>query len=434
MFAVSAAFAAPFVDLLGQEIMGFHFYGDSSWGKSTLVNVACSVYGNPTDYKKAWRATDNGMESLAAAHSDMLLGLDEINQFDPRKLGDAIYMLGNGSGKTRANDRGGARDDLYRWCLVFLSNGEKTLEQYTGEAGKTQTAGMEMRFLEIRATLQESEEDIKRMGVFNNPHNFEGGAALSEHLKGMMTKYHGTAFPAFINALVQKLENDTRDKFIKEMLAHMDTFRKKHITDKASGQVKRAALKFGLVAWAGEYATLWGITGWRQGQAYTAASQCFKSWLSARGTEGNFEEMQMLEHVRHTISKYGESHFKRWDISTNEKNAVVDSHAPITLESWGYRRELTDKNALDGDSSDVEYYVSPEAFKKDLCKGFDPNRVARLLRDSEILILTPSDIKEGRLTTKARLPRMGNKPTAIYRIRSSKLFSENDPAEEVFFK
>lgn len=434
LFAVSAAFSAPLVELLGQETMGFHFYGDSSWGKSTLLNMACSVFGNPDDYKKAWRSTDNGMEGLAQSHSEMLLALDEINQFDPRKLGDAVYMLGNGTGKTRANDRGGARDDLHRWRFTFLSNGEKTLEQYMGEADKKQTAGMEMRFLEIRATMHEAEADIKRMGVFNNPHDLMGGAALSERLKGTMAQYHGTAFPAFINALVNELEGDKRKDFIAKMLARMNKFKQAHLTENASGQAHRAAIKFGLVAWAGECATHWNITGWREGDAFRAASSCFKSWLAARGSDGNFEEKQMLDHIRYTLQKFQESRFKRWDEPQlgKENDTVIDSHVPITAESWGFRKEIIDKNVLEGDSSDIDFYVLPEAFKKDLCKGFDAGRIARILRDLGALILTDSDKKAGSLTTKAKLPRMGSENKRVYRIRNSLLFGGGDEVGEFF--
>jgi len=429
LFAVSAAFSAPLVDLLGVETMGFHFYGDSSWGKSTLLNIACSVFGKPDDYKKAWRSTDNGMESLAASHSEMLLALDEINQFDPRKLGDAVYMLGNGSGKTRANDRGGARDDKHQWRFTFLSNGEKTLEQYMGEAGKTQTAGMEMRFLEIRATLHESEADIKRMGVFNNPHGLMGGAALSELLKGTMAQYHGTAFPAFLNALVRELKGDKKGQFIAAMLSRLDKFRKEHLNENASGQVHRAAVKFALVAWAGELATHWNITGWQQGQAKIAASICFKNWLRARGGDGNFEEKQMLEHVRQQFSKYSESRFKRWDEPIDSKNSVIDSHVPITAECWGFRRESSSKDYLDGNSSDVIFYVFKEAFKNDICKGFDHNRIAKMLRSFNALQPTSSSDGKERMDRKEKLPRMGDKRIWCYKITLSALFADTDDQE-----
>ena len=51
---------------LSENVGFFHFYGDSSLGKSTLMNVACSVYGKPSEFKGSWRTTDNALEDTAA--------------------------------------------------------------------------------------------------------------------------------------------------------------------------------------------------------------------------------------------------------------------------------------------------------------------------------------------------------------------------------
>lgn len=429
LFAVSAAFSAPLVELLGQETMGFHFFGDSSCGKSTLLEMACSVFGRPSDYKKSWRTTSNGLESLAASHSEMLLALDEINQMDGRQVGEVVYMLGNGLGKTRANDRGGARDDMHRWRFTFLSNGEKTLEQYMGEAGKKQTAGQEQRFLEIRATLHDSETDIKHMGVFNNSHGMEGGAELSRLIKGTMAQYHGTAFPAFLTAMVRELDEDGLGKFIVTMLERLKKFKSTRLTKSAIGQLDRAADKFALVGWAGELATDWGITGWQQGQAISAAATCFSSWLRTRGGDGNFEEKQMIEHVRQQFTKYGESRFKRWDEPEESKHTVIDSHVPVTAECWGYRRELRTKDYLEGDSSEVVFYVFKDAFKNDICKGFDHNRIAKMLRTSGALQPTIEGNGKERMDRKEKLPRMGNKRVWCYKITLSALMAESEDSE-----
>jgi len=134
-FAVCIAFAGPLLHLLGQESGGFHFHGVSSSGKSTTGRVACSVYGPPA-FERSWRSTDNALESIAAAHSDGLLVLDEISQCDGRIVGETVYMLGNGTGKARANDRGQAGRQVQEWRLLFLSSGEYTLAQHMAEAHK----------------------------------------------------------------------------------------------------------------------------------------------------------------------------------------------------------------------------------------------------------------------------------------------------------
>src|SRR5690606_18906148 len=85
---LDAAGARPLLILRGSETCGFHFVGDSSLGKSTLLKVAASVYGAPAHYPRTWRATDNALEATAAAHSDCLLLLDEVGQMEPRIVGE----------------------------------------------------------------------------------------------------------------------------------------------------------------------------------------------------------------------------------------------------------------------------------------------------------------------------------------------------------
>ena len=87
VFAISTAFAAPLLELLGEESGGFHLRGGSSMGKTTALNVAASVWGNPKRYPRLWRATANGLEGLAALHNDGLLILDELSQADPSAAG-----------------------------------------------------------------------------------------------------------------------------------------------------------------------------------------------------------------------------------------------------------------------------------------------------------------------------------------------------------
>jgi putative DNA primase/helicase len=108
-FAASCAFAGPLLAwAAGTDGGGFHLVGDSSCGKTTALRVAASVWGG-RDYLQRWRATDNGIEAMAAQHSDGLLCLDELAQLDPKVAGESAYMLANGQGKSRAG-RTGARD------------------------------------------------------------------------------------------------------------------------------------------------------------------------------------------------------------------------------------------------------------------------------------------------------------------------------------
>lgn len=195
-FVVGVAFAGPLLHMLGHESGGFHLYGDSSGGKTTHLQVAASIYGGPR-LVRSWRSTDNALESIAAAHSDGLLVLDEIGMCDPRIIGETVYMLGNGTGKARANDRGQAGRQVQEWRLLFLSTGEKTLAQHMAEANKELKAGMEVRMLAVPADAS------KGLGMFDALNGFEDAATLADALKARVAKYYGTPLTAFLTALCE---------------------------------------------------------------------------------------------------------------------------------------------------------------------------------------------------------------------------------------
>lgn len=413
-FAVSAAFAAPLLDVLGIESTGFHYVGDSSLGKSTLLKVAASVCGEPSAYLRNWRATDNALEAMASAYSGLVLILDEIGQCDPRIVGETIYMLGNGEGKSRANDRGGARDTQHSWRLVFLSSGEKSLEQHMGEANKRPQAGMELRFLAIPACLHASEEDRKQFGIYNELHRHLSGAALSDYLLRECGKYHGTALIAFLEKLC---EPGVRAKVAALLLRDRQDFIARNLEKTPSGQVKRAADKFALVGTAGELATRWGITGWPRGEAMQAADRCFQAWLAQRGGEGNLEEQKILDQIRHHFEIFGESRYTRWE----SEGARTDEHAPRTMERYGFRRTEEKRDPLKGDTSENFFYVFPEAFRRDVCKGLDYKRAARLLSTLGAL-----RSEKDRFTGKARLPGSGTAPVACYIVRYAGLCVDDE--------
>ncbi len=125
-FAVCSALAGPLLHLLHKTNGGFHYIGDSSCGKTTALNVACSVWGKPDQFIKTWRATGNGLEGIAALRNDTILILDEIGEANPNEIGGIVYALGNGTGKQRANVKGNARP-VNKWRLFLLSSGERTL-------------------------------------------------------------------------------------------------------------------------------------------------------------------------------------------------------------------------------------------------------------------------------------------------------------------
>jgi len=379
-FALSAAFAAPLLYLADAESGGVHFRGASSTGKTTALAVAGSAWGGGgvKGYIRQWRATDNGLESVARAHSDALLCLDELSQIDSKVAGAAAYMLANGSGKARAG-RDGAGRPAAEWRCLFISSGEIALADKLAEDGRGRkaTAGQAVRVLDISADAGAG------MGLFENLHGFESADAFARHLKQASSESYGVAAREFLSKITDKFE-DTQDS----VRGFKDEFVSNYCPPGADGQVRRAADRFGLIAASGEFATVLGILPWERGAAVDAAAACFRAWLVERGGVEAAEVTSGISQIRRFIELHGESRFTPWDSDR------------VTINRAGFRK-------LDGDDG-AEYFVLPEVWNTELCSGLDSGAVARMLAARGML-----KASKGRLQSSVRLPGFG-KPVRCY--------------------
>lgn len=394
-FAASCAFAGPLLAwAAGTDGGGFHLVGDSSCGKTTALRVAASVWGG-RDYLQRWRATDNGIEAMAAQHSDGLLCLDELAQLDPKVAGESAYMLANGQGKSRAGRTGAARPRL-SWRLLFLSAGEIGLAEHMSEAGKRTRAGQELRMIDLPADAG------RGCGVFEELHGHEGGGALAQHLARACETTFGAPGRAWLEHLTGGTEGLSRD-----MRARMDAIEGQFVPEAAAGQVQRVGRRFALVAAAGEKATEAGVTGWPAGWATDAARHCFNAWIEARpGGIGLTEDAQIMRQLRQWFGLHGDARFTDW-------NRADDDHAPKTMNRAGWRKSIKTDTGLVQTTSD-EWFVLPDVFRTEACKGYTLRAALRLLADRGHLVT------EGKhFGCRASPP--GAEKVTVYRVRSSVL-------------
>lgn len=393
LFAVSVAFASPLLHLVGGESGGFHFRSNSSDGKTTALRVACSVCGDGA-YMQRWRATDNGLEALAMQHCDSLLALDELAQLDPKVAGETAYMLANGSGKARAARTGGARERAF-WRVLFLSAGEISLSQHMAEANRTTRAGQEIRLVDIGADAGAG------LGAWETLHEYSNGADFSRALDQATKRFYGAPLAAFLD----KLTRSPAD-LAEELRKAQKLFETQHLTDDASGQARRVADRFALVAMGGELATQWGLTDWEPGEALAAAGSCYRAWLAGRGGEGNQEETNMLNQVREFFERHGDGAFDLW-------HRLGDDRSPRTADSAGVRRWIQldgspitrssqIEDGCDGAEFQTEFFVFEGPWRNRICKGLDYKAVNALL--SKLGLLRHN---KGRYQSKQRIPGKG---------------------------
>lgn len=340
VFGVACAFAAPLLHLIGDEGGGINLRGESSKGKTTIIDAAASVWGAPSKtgsdaFVRPWRATSNALEQVASTHNHALLPMDEMGQADPKEVGDSLYMLGNGMGKERARAAGGNRRNA-SWLTLVLSSSEESAASLTQQAGRRIKAGQEVRLLDVPAIVPGG------FGCFDVLHGAADGGAFAQAIRRAVMAQHGTAAPAFLGWLAARLAADP-DFAAVAILRPVAAWMKAHVPAGVDGQVNRAARRLAVIAAAGELATEAGVTGWPAGAAAAAVGIIFCDWLLERGGVGSREDHHLFAAFRRFIGAHGSARFEVIKEPTAEEEAS-QTEPPLdergrTIQRLGWRKQ-----------------------------------------------------------------------------------------------
>jgi putative DNA primase/helicase len=269
ILAVSLAFSAPLLRVVGMEGGGLHFRGQSSSGKSTLLRLAASVWGSPALVNQ-WRATSNGLEALAASYNDLLLPLDEISEIAPRHLNDTIYMLSHGKAKTRMSKEI-SLDEAATWRMALISSGELSIREHLASANLEIKEGQEVRLIDIEA-------DTRTHGVFDETHGASDAGQFAASIQEAALRNFGAVGHSFLEKLIAASKSKTIREQFRRKIAEYQRDLLSHLSAAADSMAGRVAKRFALIALSGELATQWGLTGWAKGEAKEAIVEAFCDW------------------------------------------------------------------------------------------------------------------------------------------------------------
>ncbi|BEV72294.1 DUF927 domain-containing protein [Paludibacterium sp. THUN1379] len=382
VFALSMALAPPL--LRWQPATGgFHLLGGSSIGKTTLLELATSVWGHPQHSRHQWRSTSNGLEGLCSQHHDLLLVLDELSQLSPQQAGEAAYLIANGQGKARADRQGKLLQQMY-WRLLLLSAGELTMSDHLRTAGQALRGGQEVRLIDLSADAGVG------LGVLEQCAPFPDSGSWVRHIQHAVRQHHGHAGRAFLRQLVAQHEQ------VAPLLSMITSrFSQQHLNQQAKGQIRRSIQRFALVACAGELAIRWGVLPWPVGHAEQMVGRLLGEWLRSRGGQSDSDLLNGLAQVRAYLETYGESRFTPWREPTD------DEPPQRTLQRVGFRRMKDDA---------CWFYVLPTAMRHELCKGYPFDAMLAEMVRLEWLQTNGKN----RATLLTRLPGMGTTPVRVY--------------------
>lgn len=352
VLAFSCAFSGQLVTPLGVESGGFHIYGSSTDGKSTITKASCSVWGNPKHISKSWRTTDNALENEAELRNDSFLNLDELRQATPKAVSDIVYMLTGGQGKARSTKAGKNRESK-QFSLMYTSTGEITLEDHLRRGNIELDAGLLLRFAHLPSDAG------KGYGVFECINYGSNSSDVGNRINELATKNYGHAGIKWLEYLT-----NGKDTVIRKAQELLDSFIKQQ-TPVKNGQANRVLRRFALVAVAGELATLAGITGWQLGRAFEALAQCFNTWLGTLGNGENIEEIKILEQIKAFFEANGTSRFEDLTVMRQIDGEVI---RPRIHNRVGYY-----------DPENRVYLVSTIMFQKEMCIGMNIANVKKVL-------------------------------------------------------
>ena len=363
--------------------------------KMSVLIVAGSVAGGGSEngFLRRWNTTGNALEDIAVMHNHGLLCLDELQQVEPRPAGEIAYLLANGQGKARMQ-KTTALHQITEWNLIFLSSGEISLADHVAQAGLRARGGQDVRMVDIDA-------DAGKFGLFDDLHGFQNASEFANELRKASETYYGTALRAFLAEIVTQ-QNELPEAWQN----YAKNFKETALPKNASGEVSRVCRRFALVAFAGERAQ--PITKWKKGDVTDAAQRIFQRWLEVRGANASSDAERAIRQVRRFLEAHAESRFQKiTEYPEDDTSAVVRDRA-------GFIR---------ADRS--EFWILPETFRSEVCKGFDALIVAKELEKAGFL-------RKGgdKFTCPQRIRAINPKqPTRVY-VVTNKIFEGSETETE----
>lgn len=392
--ALYAAFTPIFFTPLNREGVILHFFGESSKGKSVMLGVAGSVWGNDGKGYIPWNGTANGIENLALQKNDSLLCLDELTNLKTREVIEQVaYLIINGQSKNRADSKGvgfGNRTTK-TWNTMVMSTGEPSFAAHISNLGGKIKGGQTVRFIDIPAVIS------AEYGVFEDLHDKENPKQLAEFLRDACSQYKGTAIYAFLNYIL--VENNF-DDILKEIELLKSEWLDLNLPVNATSQVGRVAEVLSIIAATAVIVIRSGVLPAEYGFTKTAAfenvAKIFKRWLNEIEDYTTPSEVKVIKHrlikfwLENQNNFYcnGQEDWPRPPVQT--KCVGIMSKRP---EDRDYRLSIIDQTI---------FYVFQNVLENEVLKGLNLNYCKKIIREKNYITPYAEKYGDDQITYRAR--------------------------------
>jgi hypothetical protein len=182
---IASAFAAPLVRFTEQKGMVLSFVGDTGVGKSTAINTAMAVWGDPHGQKNSINDTINNLSDKLGLLRSLPVYWDEVRELSHSKqIAELIFRVGEGKDKSRMT-AGLERREGRTWHTMMIVGSNNSMLEYVADASPESAAGI-MRIIEIRVPAV----PLEQQGQFTKMDEVVGRASRNYGHAGLVYAKH----------------------------------------------------------------------------------------------------------------------------------------------------------------------------------------------------------------------------------------------------
>lgn len=184
---VGTAFASPLMSMGGLEQAALLFVtGDKGVGKSTVLQVALSVYGDPLRLMINKNDTEIARYYKLGVLNSISATFDEMTDLSPKEASALAYQITQGRGKDKMGDMGKTmqRNSTHWSCLPVMSANDSiiaALAQHSFDSTAQMSRVLEVEAVDFNNYYGPDEVDEFQRKVRSMPHNF--GTAGDVYIK-----------------------------------------------------------------------------------------------------------------------------------------------------------------------------------------------------------------------------------------------------------
>jgi len=209
-FGALSGFGAPLLKFTGQKGAVINFiHGDSGTGKTTILRMANSVFGDPEMLLGTPEDTEVGKILKLGFLNNIVNTLDEITNMTPLDASRTLYACSQGRGKDKAKASANElRDNNVTWRTISVASSNASFYEKLGKL-KNNPDGEMMRLLEFKIPAT-------KVPIIST----QEGKDLLDHV---LNNNYGVAGEPYIKHLVGNLEEvkdivlETQAKFDREL-------------------------------------------------------------------------------------------------------------------------------------------------------------------------------------------------------------------------